>query len=633
MSDRSITPLPPADFTPVMGNYKTLQPFRYWCQKVLPLVYDDSLSYYELLCKVVDYLNKTMEDVETLHGDVDNLHKAYVELQGYVNNYFSTLDVQAEINNKLNDMASDGTLSRLLSSIINNHESPKFVNNVSGMTDHNSVYVNTTDGYIYYWNGSKFVSSGLSYTTPNNVVTQYHTQVKAENYTSVLPDLNEAHAPVRYILLFALNETNIPLNTPFNNKWGVSESVLFETYYVGPGSVQLFITKKQIYIRRSTATPDNPWGEWSTMIPEVPPASRIVTQYPTQVKAENYTYVLPDLNEAHAPVRYILLFAMNETNIPLNTPFNNKWGVSESVLFETYYAGSGSVQLFITKKQIYIRRSTATPENPWGEWSTMIPEVTTDRTIIVGNNGDYTSLTKAIFDNNGKYSNLTIQLQDGTYNLESEFKDYFGSDFFDNYNTNSQKGLVLNGINLECSTGSKIVFNYTGNNANVKRLFSPINAGKRGFKINGATIECSNCRYCVHDELSGNTTPYSNTYTNCNFKIDNSNNTEWLSRQVIGGGLGYHGNITIDGLICESVGVGDGVGIISYHNNAYSGSKSFIKIVNTYLIKGTIRFSWYGSSTEISYMLVGNNKITSDYIEKGETEDSTIVNAKILKLD
>ena len=91
---KSNTPLPPADFTPEMGNYKTLQPFRYWCQKVLPLVYDDSLSYYELLCKVVDYLNKTMEDVETLHGDVTNLHTAYEELQSYVNNYFSTLDVQ-----------------------------------------------------------------------------------------------------------------------------------------------------------------------------------------------------------------------------------------------------------------------------------------------------------------------------------------------------------------------------------------------------------------------------------------------------------------------------------------------------------------------------------------------------------
>lgn len=111
---RSITPLPDANFTPELGNYKTLQPFRYWCQKVLPLVYDDSLSYYELLCKVVDYLNKTMEDVETLHGDVTNLHTAYEELQAYVNNYFSTLDVQEEINNKLDNMANSGVLYEII---------------------------------------------------------------------------------------------------------------------------------------------------------------------------------------------------------------------------------------------------------------------------------------------------------------------------------------------------------------------------------------------------------------------------------------------------------------------------------------------------------------------------------------
>lgn len=110
----SITPNNLADFTPKNGDYKTLQPFRYWCQKVLPLVYDDSLSYYELLCKVVDYLNKTMEDVETLHGDVTNLHNAYKKLQNYVNMYFGSLDVQQEINNKLDEMASSGELELLI---------------------------------------------------------------------------------------------------------------------------------------------------------------------------------------------------------------------------------------------------------------------------------------------------------------------------------------------------------------------------------------------------------------------------------------------------------------------------------------------------------------------------------------
>lgn len=118
MSVRSITPNDPANFTPTLGDYKDLQPFRFWCQKVLPLVYDDSLSYYELLCKTIDYLNKTMEDVGTLEGDVTNLHKAYEQLQDYVNNYFNTLDVQEEINNKLDAMAKDGTLTNLIKTYI-----------------------------------------------------------------------------------------------------------------------------------------------------------------------------------------------------------------------------------------------------------------------------------------------------------------------------------------------------------------------------------------------------------------------------------------------------------------------------------------------------------------------------------
>jgi hypothetical protein len=170
MSDRSITPLPPANFTPTMGNYKTLQPFRYWCQKVLPLVYDDSLSYYELLCKVVDYLNKTMEDVETLHGDVTNLHKAYEELQGYVNSYFSSLDVQQEINNKLDNMANNGTLGNILKEVITVNQ-PVLVNSKEEMTNTSYLYILASDGYVYYYDGTKFTASTLKYNAPVNAYT------------------------------------------------------------------------------------------------------------------------------------------------------------------------------------------------------------------------------------------------------------------------------------------------------------------------------------------------------------------------------------------------------------------------------------------------------------------------------
>lgn len=110
----SITPNPDANFTPTRGHYTDLKPFRFWCQKVLPLVYDDSLSYYELLCKVVDYLNKTMEDVETLEGDITAMYTAFDQLQSYVNTYFDSLDVQREINNKLDAMAASGALLTII---------------------------------------------------------------------------------------------------------------------------------------------------------------------------------------------------------------------------------------------------------------------------------------------------------------------------------------------------------------------------------------------------------------------------------------------------------------------------------------------------------------------------------------
>ena len=103
-----------ANYTPNMGEYTELRPFRYWCQKVLPLVYDDSLSYMELLCKVVDYLNKTMHDVDTLHTDVVQLHAAYIQLQQYVNMYFENLDVQPEIDKKLDKMAESGALLNII---------------------------------------------------------------------------------------------------------------------------------------------------------------------------------------------------------------------------------------------------------------------------------------------------------------------------------------------------------------------------------------------------------------------------------------------------------------------------------------------------------------------------------------
>ena len=67
-----------------------LKHFRFWCQSVLPLVYDDSLSYYELLCKVVDYINKLIDTDKEIFSDIDGIKQDLSVVQNWIDNYDTT---------------------------------------------------------------------------------------------------------------------------------------------------------------------------------------------------------------------------------------------------------------------------------------------------------------------------------------------------------------------------------------------------------------------------------------------------------------------------------------------------------------------------------------------------------------
>lgn len=64
-----------------------LETFKFWCFKVLPLVYDDSLSYYEILCKVVDYINKLIEQDKVFGNEIDKLKQDMSVIQKWIDNF------------------------------------------------------------------------------------------------------------------------------------------------------------------------------------------------------------------------------------------------------------------------------------------------------------------------------------------------------------------------------------------------------------------------------------------------------------------------------------------------------------------------------------------------------------------
>lgn len=61
--------------------------FHFWCQKVLPLVYDDSLSYYEVLCKVVAYINALIDEDAKIIENVDELRLEIQRIQQWIRDF------------------------------------------------------------------------------------------------------------------------------------------------------------------------------------------------------------------------------------------------------------------------------------------------------------------------------------------------------------------------------------------------------------------------------------------------------------------------------------------------------------------------------------------------------------------
>ena len=93
--------------------------FTNYIFKAIPLAFDESMSYYETLCALLNYLEETVIPAVNNNGDaVIELQNLYVELHDYVEHYFDNLDVQEEINNKLDEMAEDGTLADMVAEYI-----------------------------------------------------------------------------------------------------------------------------------------------------------------------------------------------------------------------------------------------------------------------------------------------------------------------------------------------------------------------------------------------------------------------------------------------------------------------------------------------------------------------------------
>ena len=89
-----------------MDTVNMLNTMRFYCQPILPLVYDESMSYYETLCKVVGQLNTTGETVNKLNERLTNEIADRQKADALLNDRLKTLE---STNAKIHFMAFAGT--------------------------------------------------------------------------------------------------------------------------------------------------------------------------------------------------------------------------------------------------------------------------------------------------------------------------------------------------------------------------------------------------------------------------------------------------------------------------------------------------------------------------------------------
>lgn len=90
-------------------HVKKLKNLMFICHKILPLVYDESLSYYEALCKLAELCNETIDVVNTLNDNNEDMNNRIIDINNRVEGIEGELagfeaKIDAEIDAKLSQV-------------------------------------------------------------------------------------------------------------------------------------------------------------------------------------------------------------------------------------------------------------------------------------------------------------------------------------------------------------------------------------------------------------------------------------------------------------------------------------------------------------------------------------------------
>lgn len=176
-----------------------LNPFKWFVLQNFPFIEADfdALTNYELMCKVVEYLNETIAKTNELGNQVEVL-----------TNWFNNLDVQDEVDHKLDEMAESGELTDIIAQYLqlagllcfNTKADMKSASNLSNGS-FAKTYGTTTykDGYGYFYKIREIENTDvvdddniIALANYNNLIAEKIPDARIEDIYNQLTTINKA---------------------------------------------------------------------------------------------------------------------------------------------------------------------------------------------------------------------------------------------------------------------------------------------------------------------------------------------------------------------------------------------------------------------------------------------------------